>query len=116
VTVGQWLRHWCEVRIRLRENTRRSYRGLIEHYLIPHLGRIPLAELNYRDVKRMLVALMKLPPGDGHLHCWIARSSWEVVCDAGQDAEVLRGVQARRGRVGPLFGQDGQRGSPVTWG
>jgi len=58
VTVGQWLTHWCEARIRLRENTRRSYRGLIEHYLVPHLGRVPLAELSFHDVKRMLVALI----------------------------------------------------------
>jgi integrase len=52
------LTHWCETRIRLRDNTRRSYRSLIEHYLIPHLGDIPLAELCYRDVKRMLVTLI----------------------------------------------------------
>ena len=58
VKVGQWLTHWREARIRSRENTRRSYRGLIEHYLIPHLGRIPLVEPTFRDVKRVLVALI----------------------------------------------------------
>lgn len=58
VTVGQWLTVWSQSRIRLRANTRRSYRSLIEHYLLPHLGRVPLAELSYRDVKRMLLALI----------------------------------------------------------
>jgi integrase len=58
VTVGQWLTLWSESRIRLRVNTKRSYRSLIEHYLLPHLGRIPLAELSYRDVKKMLLTLI----------------------------------------------------------
>jgi integrase len=58
VTVGQWLTLWSESRIRLRANTTRSYRSLTEHYLIPHLGRIPLDELCHRDVKRMLLALI----------------------------------------------------------
>jgi hypothetical protein len=39
VTVGQWLTLWSESRIRLRVTTKRSYRSLIEHYLVPHLGR-----------------------------------------------------------------------------
>lgn len=41
-TVGQWLTAWSDSRIRLRANTARSYQSIIEHYLIPHLGRIPL--------------------------------------------------------------------------
>lgn len=57
-TVGQWLTAWSDSRIRLRTNTTRSYRSIIEHYLIPHLGRIPLTELTHREVKKMLVALI----------------------------------------------------------
>jgi hypothetical protein len=30
---------------------------LVEHYLVPHLGRVPLAELSHREVKRMFLAL-----------------------------------------------------------
>lgn len=58
-TVGQWLTVWSETRLRLRHSTSRSYRSIIEHYLIPHLGRVPLAELDHKAVAAMFRAIIK---------------------------------------------------------
>ena len=58
-TVGQWLTVWQETRLRLRDSTSRGYRSIIEHYLIPHLGKVPLARLDYKAVARMFRAIIK---------------------------------------------------------
>jgi len=53
VTVGQWLTAWSETRLRLRHSTARGYRSIIEHYPLPHLGKVPLADLDYKVVAGM---------------------------------------------------------------
>ena len=58
-TVGQWLTIWSETRLRLRYSTSRSYRSIIEHYLLPHLGKLPLAELDHKRVATMFRAIIK---------------------------------------------------------
>jgi hypothetical protein len=57
-TVAQQLTAWSDSRVRLRAGTARSYRSIIEHYLNPRLGRIPVIELTHRDVKKMVVAVI----------------------------------------------------------
>lgn len=59
LTVGRYLDEWqrdgCPgKRGGLRPYTLRRYRAVIEHQLIPHLGRIKLVELQPSDVERML--------------------------------------------------------------
>lgn len=56
-TLARWLRHWLEVQQRLRPSSRQSYADHVRLYLIPHLGRIELAELAGRDVARMFTVL-----------------------------------------------------------
>jgi integrase len=59
LTVGRYLDGWqrdgCPgKRGALRPYTLRRYRAVVEHQLIPHLGRVKLAELQPADVERML--------------------------------------------------------------
>jgi integrase len=58
-TVGQWLTVWSETRLRLRHSTSRSYRSIIEHYLVPYLGKVPLAELDHKVVAATFRAIIK---------------------------------------------------------
>ena len=58
-TVGQWLTVWSETRLRLRHSTARSYRSIIEHYLLPYLAKVPLAELDYKKVAAMFRSVIK---------------------------------------------------------
>ena len=59
VTVGQWLTAWSETRLRLRHSTARGYRSIIEHYPLPHLGKVPLADLDYKVVAGMFRAIIR---------------------------------------------------------
>lgn len=59
LTVGRYLQEWQAAgcpgkRGVLRPTTLRRYRAVIAHQLIPHLGRIKLAQLQPADVERML--------------------------------------------------------------
>jgi integrase len=57
-TVAVFLEGWLErVAPRLRPATLLRYRGLVRGQLIPHLGRIRLANLSPADVSKMLAAL-----------------------------------------------------------
>lgn len=66
VTVGEWLEHWLATRVRQRPSTLRGYRAHARLYLIPYLGRVPLAELSVGQVQAMFTALSRgLESGDG---------------------------------------------------
>jgi integrase len=56
-TLARWLRCWLEAQPGLRPSTRKSYADHVRLHLIPHLGRIELAELTSHDVARMFTAL-----------------------------------------------------------
>jgi integrase len=61
MTTGEWLEQWLAqkraassvstVGRRLAATTARSYRGHLDHYLLPVIGKIPLRELNGEDVR-----------------------------------------------------------------
>lgn len=54
-TVEQWLNIWFELYAKpnIRETTQRSYRGVIDLYLIPRIGKIKLTKLAPRDIQKM---------------------------------------------------------------
>lgn len=53
--VGTFLNHWLEDRkASLAHSTYLRYKGLIQHYLAPSLGKISLARLTKHDVSRLL--------------------------------------------------------------
>jgi hypothetical protein len=56
-TLARWLRCWLEMQQGLRPSTRKSYADHVRLHLIPHLGRIELAELAGRDIARMFTVL-----------------------------------------------------------
>jgi integrase len=57
-TVGAYLTNWLDaISTSVRPLTHRRYRQIVEHQLIPHLGRIPLSRLSPSDVESMLRSL-----------------------------------------------------------
>ena len=56
-TTGRWLRHWLAERMSLRPRTRRMYESHLRLYLLPHMGRIPLAALTIGDVRATFLAI-----------------------------------------------------------
>jgi len=49
-TLERWLRYWLASRTQIRPTTRLHYTRDVDLFLIPHLGRICLADLNYRKL------------------------------------------------------------------
>ena len=57
-TVAVYLAEWlAAAESTVRHSTHRRYRQIVQHQLVPHLGRIPLAKLTPGDVEAMLHAL-----------------------------------------------------------
>jgi integrase len=56
-TVARWLRYWLSTRASIRPSTLRAYTQHVEGHLIPHLGRIRLAELTSRQMTALFAAL-----------------------------------------------------------
>ncbi len=61
LTTGQWLTRWLATRVHLRASTLRAYESHVRLYLLPHLGGIPLADLQADDVAAMLAAISRRP-------------------------------------------------------
>ncbi len=57
MTTGEWLEQWLAGRRGLRASTRRSYRGHLDGYLIPHLGHVPLDRLRTVHIAAMFDAV-----------------------------------------------------------
>lgn len=58
LTTGAYLADWLEhdARPRVRANTYRLYRWIIESHITPHIGRVPLAKLQPEHVQALLAA------------------------------------------------------------
>jgi hypothetical protein len=66
MTTGEWLERWLGSRVSLRASTSRGYAAHVRAYLIPHLGRIPLAQLSPGDVQAMFTAVIRGGAALGH--------------------------------------------------
>jgi len=64
-TVARWLRFWLGTRRSIRPSTLRFYTQYVERYLIPHLGRIRLADLSTRDIAAMFAKVEQVPSRRG---------------------------------------------------
>jgi len=64
-TVAHWLRYWLGTRRSIRPSTLLFYTQYVERYLIPHLGRIRLADLTTRDIAAMFTTLEQAPSRRG---------------------------------------------------
>lgn len=66
LTVGTYLRDWLELqRTRLQPSTVASYAGNVRRYLEPHLGDVPLHELDILQLERLWVQLLSFGGEDG---------------------------------------------------
>lgn len=63
-TTAAWLETWLatDVRPRLRPQTVTSYEGIVSRYIVPAIGRVPVARLTVEDVARMLRSIEQLSP------------------------------------------------------
>jgi integrase len=59
LTTGQWLRIWLAGRVSLCPSTLRCYSSHINDYLQPHLGAIPLRDLDTRHLQRMFTLILR---------------------------------------------------------
>lgn len=50
-TLERWLRYWLSTRTKIKDTTKAQYERDVEQFLIPHLGRITLADLNIRRIR-----------------------------------------------------------------
>ncbi len=62
-TVERWLRYWLSTRTTIRPTTRLHYTRDVEHFLIPHLGRLCLADL---DTRRLRAAFAQIASTTNH--------------------------------------------------
>ncbi|GAA2702864.1 tyrosine-type recombinase/integrase [Micromonospora olivasterospora] len=51
-TLERWLRYWLSTRTKIRPTTKAAYTRDVEQFLIPHLGRITLEDLNIRRIRK----------------------------------------------------------------
>jgi integrase len=57
MSVADHLTEWADTLLHVRENTRRSYKMVVNRYLIPGIGSIRLQDLSSTDIERMLIGL-----------------------------------------------------------
>ncbi|MEV4826789.1 tyrosine-type recombinase/integrase [Micromonospora sp. NPDC049257] len=50
-TLERWMRYWLSTRTKIKDTTKAQYTRDVEQFLIPHMGRITLAELNIRRIR-----------------------------------------------------------------
>lgn len=50
-TLERWLRYWLSTRTKIKDTTRAQYARDVEQFLVPHMGRITLADLNIRRIR-----------------------------------------------------------------
>ena len=78
LTVRQWAERWLESKVTLRPSSRQNYQDLLENYIVPAVGSIPLVQLRADHLDAMLAAIRsgKLKPRtnrrgpDGQVTAW----------------------------------------------
>jgi integrase len=57
LTVAEWADRWLEGRAKIRPNTRRAYRIILDSYVLPAIGEIPVTQLRPDHIDQMLTAI-----------------------------------------------------------
>lgn len=85
LTTGEWLKRWLETVAKpgTRPTTYTRYAGLVDHYLIPALGRIPLERLSPSDVRGLLNRTDTLSPRSRHHLRAVLRTALKVAMREG---------------------------------
>jgi hypothetical protein len=67
-TVERWLRYWLSTRTTIRPTTKLHYTRDVEHFLIPHLGRLCLADLDVRRLRAAFAQIARTTNSKGQPH------------------------------------------------
>ena len=54
ITLGQYLTKWVESAKKIRESTRSGYKGEINKYIVPNIGKVKLSCLTHQDIQNMI--------------------------------------------------------------
>ncbi len=59
-TVSQWMEEWFEnvCKIKVRPSSHQTYRGYIDHHIVPYIGKIPIEKLSTMDLQKLCRKLM----------------------------------------------------------
>ena len=57
LTVSEWSAKWLESRAKIRPSTRRAYRVILDSYVVPTIGEIPVTQLRADHLDDMLAAI-----------------------------------------------------------
>jgi integrase len=114
-TTATWLTTWLDTHVadrldadRLRTSTATSYRGHVERYLIPEIGRLKLAKLAPQHVRQLHRTLREAglsPATIGRVHATLRKSLSDAVADEvllRNVAKVVPPPSAPRPEVEPL--------------
>lgn len=58
-TVAAWITYWLDEISDLRESTKKTYRGYITKWIVPHVGKVKLADLTPEHVRSLMSAMEK---------------------------------------------------------
>ncbi len=95
LTVGAFLSDWAELALtRLRPRTAESYAAMVRLYLIPAIGRIPLAKLEPEHVRRMLGDLAARGTLSATTRRYVRSVLRTALGQALREGKVLRNVAA----------------------
>src|SRR5215469_5698655 len=113
-TTGQWLAAWLAGRQSLRPLTRRSYQHHLDTYLLPRIGRIPLAMLTAADLRVMFTAIGRQRPAGGAPLSPATLGRIRATLRAALNAAIREGlVSANPARLAEL--PSPVRPHPVVW-
>src|SRR6266571_3406172 len=93
-TLARWLRHWLSTRTAIRPTTRSSHTGYIEQFLIPHLGKVRLAELTSRTLNAAFTEIGRTRNRFGQPHSACTLAHVRATLRAALNAAVREGLMA----------------------
>ncbi|HZO68693.1 MAG TPA: tyrosine-type recombinase/integrase [Kribbellaceae bacterium] len=93
-TLERWLRYWLSAHTAIRPTTRSSHTGYIEQFLIPHLGKVRLAELTSRHLNAAFTEIGKTHNRFGRPHSPCTLAHVRATLRAALDAAVREGLIA----------------------
>jgi hypothetical protein len=91
-TLERWLRHWLSARTAIRPTTRSSHTGYIEQFLVPHLGKVRLAELTSRTLNAAFTEIGKTHNRFGRPHSACTLAHVRATLRAALNATVREGL------------------------
>jgi integrase len=93
-TLARWLRHWLDCHLGIRPTTRLHYTRDVEHFLVPHLGPVIIADLTGPRVAAAFAAMAQAPNRYGRPHSVCTLRHVRNTLRAGLNAAIREGILA----------------------